>query len=534
MRTTDATQAFTVQGPAGPQLQGSVIPQTITHTTGPHGPVAKITVGGIKTDASGDTTNDLCETNPASWSCGIQGQNFQITWQYPTLPGGESVSWHVTLPSGFTASFNPQTATVAPYSTVMTVTLPSTAKVQNNYSYTIQGTCTPTSPYCESGTGYFMVECSNNAKHCPQAEILDERHYTNDKPTEVEGSPPPVQQVAIGQEMDLLSQWKSGTGTAGSTYAVDNTVTTPSWGLGGFPIKSFTLNGSDVVQLSPLDLGTAEINFYWQRGAIAAGDPVSVDLPLVRNDGEEHAAASAYAQYQILMPTVSVFTLTQKSQVAVGPDDVPQVSPSPSATPKVVEALGVGDIPYPNPSPGVAFDFEATAPTVSGGYLAATQIIGNQILTQPGNIQDGGTNYVNELDTCVLYTNAVNIAAGKLGKWLSDDSPEEGLASLGSGVTELDRDDYYNTVFIWLPYSSKASGSQPARKSTWITLGVWYWNWAASAKRTNASSPWTGPYATANGSGPWLDENPAPTSSAAPVWTGVYQSTGAACPTVPS
>jgi hypothetical protein len=325
---------------------------------------------------------------------------------------------------------------------------------------------------------------------------------------------------------------KSGTGTAGSTYAVDNTVTTPSWGLGGFPIKSFTLNGSDVVQLSPTDLGTAEINFYWQRGAIPAGDPVSVNLPLVRNDGEEHAAASAYGQYQVLTPAVSVFTFTQKWQLAVG---TVSYQPEPSATPEIIDGLGFGYIPVSDPSPGAAYDFEATAPTTTGGYLAATQIIGNQILTQPGNVDYSGTNYVNELDTCVLYDTAVKTAAGKLGKWISEDSPFTGLNGLNANVTELDRHDYFNTIFEWLPFSTAATGSQPARKSTWVTLGIIYWQWAGSAQRTSSGSPWTGPYATANGSGPYVYPNPAPTSTDAPIWNGVYTTSGAhTCPTVPT
>ncbi len=54
------------------------------------------------------------------------------------------------------------------------------------------------------------VSCSDNRNACPSASIFDARQMAT--PVDVAGTPPPLQRVVVGSEMDLRVDWKQGTG----------------------------------------------------------------------------------------------------------------------------------------------------------------------------------------------------------------------------------------------------------------------------------------------------------------------------------
>jgi len=320
--------------------------------------------------------------------------------------------------------------------------------------------------------------------------------------------------------MDLTTKWKAGTGSGIYSFDPSNSAAL-IWAIGGTPIKAYDLSvGSAPTQLQASDMNAQEINYYWLRGATASGDSVSVNLPLIRSDGKEYAIPSGVAKYQVIEPVVSKVAGVQ-GPLGVGPVDFPRVNPSPSATPNIPTSLSAGMVPYPNNTPGMSYDFEATAPNITGGYVAGTQTIGFKILTQPGNVIVGGNGYQTQLDGgCPLYDEFVDAPAGTLRKWQSNDSPVTRLDLFSSTVIELDRHDYFDDYFMWKPYSVTASASHPARSAIWVTLGKLSWQWAASAKRNNRSSPWTGPDATADGAGPYIFADPIPESTQLPQWNG--------------
>lgn len=156
-------------------------------------------------------TVDTCPADAVF--CVIQGTTGGIGTSYPTIPQG-SATWFATgLPSGASYTWKPATSsppTVVSFESVIT---DSSAKI-GSYLESVGATCVGTKDAngnpvgCGTAVWRFYVLCSLALKTCPQAAIIDQRQYSSGVPKEVDGTPPPLQQVAMARRWTLRRSGK--------------------------------------------------------------------------------------------------------------------------------------------------------------------------------------------------------------------------------------------------------------------------------------------------------------------------------------
>jgi hypothetical protein len=384
------------------------------------------------------------------------------------------------MPSNVSAVPKPQTISGPPYTySVIFTTAAPPSSTPGYYTYTVISKFIPTGSNNPETSGYTAMNyigCSVHAKQCPNAEIVDNLQAV--KPVVVSsGSPPPAQSVVAGRKMDLATRWQVGTGTG--TYAVSTTYSPypTKWTISGGAdaVESYDISTGSAPVPVPATLTTIEPTFYWIRGSDQVnGDTQTVDTVLERSDKQEYAYPENYARYIIQAPTTTSYIHQIYPIALVGGQSDQQVG------------LGLGS----SPSLGMTFGVTASIPKNGAGYLAAQQLIANNLTWTPTDpAQPTGTNFVTELDSCVLYSNATAVKASTSGTWQSYDVPKTELPSEGLGIPlETTRQDYFNTFMLYLPQPLKAPVARP---SIWVPLGQVSWQWSYDVTRTSKTALWT-------------------------------------------
>ena len=412
--------------------------------------------------------------------------------------------------SGFTATFTPASY-VAPTVSNVNVTADTTVKPGNvtfQYGYRVVSGPGPgvgnTSPLPS------LVLCSLASNKCPSAGILDV--LTAGTP-DVSGSPPPLQKTVIGQEMKFKADWKSGTGTGSYTVSTSNP---PYWHIPDVAVASYDVTtGQPPV---PADPTTAQPDFYWTTASSGTtGDPLTLDVALIRSDGQETAFVHANASYLVQRPTVTY--------VPTIPQNPPVLSPTVNP-----DAISQAD---PTKAYGITFAFVAKAPPGGGGHIGGTQTVWRQITWIPDSAAyDHGTGGLTKLDTCTFYSAVSSVAANATVSWpLSTPFGDRPNVTIGtasvSPLTDVRIQDYFNMYLMYRPVITTS------RKAIWVPLGNIAWEWASRAYRSSTVNPWSiggipggsasYTFVTFDGDSPQF-----------PVFNGLYVPQAQTCPPIPT
>jgi hypothetical protein len=369
--------------------------------------------------------------------------------------------------AGFTATFTPASY-VPPTTSTVNVTADTTVQPGNvtfEYGYTV--VAGPGPGVGDTPPLPALVLCLLIANKCPSARILDELAPGT---PEVSGSPPPLQKAIVGQEMKFKADWKPGTGTGSYTVS---TVSPPLWRIPDVAVASYDFTtGQPPVSVDPT---LAQPDFYWTTGSPGTtGDPLTVDVALVRSDGQETAFVHANASYLIQRPTATYGPKSYQTTPVLTPLSNPSI-------------LSQGD---PTKGLGITFLFTATAPPGGAGHIGGTQTVQSQVTFAPDSAgYDHGTGGLTKLDTCTFYSAVSSVAASAEATWpLSSplgDRPQVviGTASV-SPLTDVRIQDYFNTYLMYRPTITSS------RKAIWVPLGYVGWQWASRAFRSNTTDPW--------------------------------------------
>jgi hypothetical protein len=411
---------------------------------------------------------------------------------------------------GFTATFTPDSF-VPPALSTVNVTATTAVKPGNvsfAYGFTIVSGAGP--GVANTSALPALALCSLLSNKCPSSGILDELAAGT---PDVSGSPPPLQKAVIGQEMNFKAAWKSGTGTGSYTVSTSNL---PYWHIPDVAVASFDLTTGRAPV--PADPTSPQPDFYWTTSSSGTtGDPLSVDVALVRSDGQETAFVHANASYLVQRPTVTYGpTLPQNPPVLT-----PSVNP---------DAISQADT---TKGYGITFAFAAKAPPGSGGHIGGTQTVWRQITWIPDSVAyDHGTGGLTKLDTCTFYSAVSSVAANATVSWpLSTPFGDRPNVTIGtasvSPLTDVRIQDYFNMYLMYRPTITTS------RKAIWVPLGNIAWQWASRAYRSSTVNPWSiggipggsasYTFVTFDGDSPQF-----------PLFSGLYAPQAQTCPPVPA
>ena len=434
-----------------------------------------------------DSTNDLCIA-PAAPFCGIQGQSLRIAVMLVNPPAGLSVAWSArNLPRDVTATFDPQTSTAPPYATTETLHVGGGARVTNRDAQTVVPACRPAGAIgCGATTVGFEVMCSLGLGHCPALEIDD----ANRAPSTVSGNPAPTVDTVVGYQANLSVRYQPGSGSTGG-YSGPAEV---AWGIPGDPIESYDRDGKPPIPLGAAARSASNVRFYYY---LAGRATLTVSGRLVRNDGEEVAAAASQARYNVRTPTV--FASVQTTAVT---------QESAQGTTRLTFSRGN--------TAGIAFNYRVADVPGYHGQISATQVIDSSSSTV---LAAGGATATNHapggpwLDLDADYPPG---PAPSTSTWRSTDSPATGLNVAWKSYVRADRFTTY------LMYKPNAHG-------IWVTLGAIDWGWSGFAARTGSNAWCLGgtpgcPMTTPSN---WTVKPKVQVSATFPTWIAVRQAPNA-------
>ena len=224
---------------------------------------------------------------------------------------------------------------------------------------------------------------------------------------------------------------------------------------------------------------------------------LTVSGRLVRNDGEEVAAAASQARYNVRTPTV--FASVQTTAVT---------QESAQGTTRLTFSRGN--------TAGIAFNYRVADVPGYHGQISATQVIDSSSSTV---LAAGGATATNHapggpwLDLDADYPPG---PAPSTSTWRSTDSPATGLNVAWKSYVRADRFTTY------LMYKPNAHG-------IWVTLGAIDWGWSGFAARTGSNAWCLGgtpgcPMTTPSN---WTVKPKVQVSATFPTWIAVRQAPNA-------
>ncbi|CAN5691336.1 hypothetical protein BH20ACI4_BH20ACI4_23100 [soil metagenome] len=311
--------------------------------------------------------------------------------------------------------------------------------------------------------------------HHPEADIKARKLEILRNGQVISNPNSPVQNVIVGEKIDLTTRVVGGTGTQSNRQ-----WTTPGTRIANYEVtytNPQSQTNAFVTELTNENLTQSSIQFYWVDG----GNPRNVQYSVRVNN----KSYSAIAKFNVKKPTATITTTT--GSVGLG---IIQVSPVPNDT---IFALHFGK-PFVTNQAGIRFNGSVALPSGVTGETIWVQVVNSSRRTRRPN---GGREEILQgsgLDTEFPY--------GEPNTADEADSPYEPL-EMPCNYVAVSANDSFSTYLLFKPQVTNGT-------SIYIPLKKVDWSWSGTGTRGLSCSSWTlsNPTNTQNPTGMDTTEHP--------------------------